>query len=122
MNSDDDLEAALRRYRPADPSSELRARVLMPPTQARRTWPWSVAAAALLAVAVGFGAAGGSVGTAPADETGAALAGLTDPAVLDALEQVYGPSLPVVVAYATVLATAEAEAPAVPSGEVDPWR
>ncbi|MEO7273921.1 MAG: hypothetical protein ABI211_18135 [Vicinamibacterales bacterium] len=122
MNGDHDLEAALRRYRPAAQTSELRARVLTPATQARRTWPWAVAAAALLAIAVGFSAAGGRVAPAPADESGAALARVTDPAALDALEQVYGSGLSVVMAYTTVLAAAEPAPSVAPAVEVEPWR
>ena len=122
MKGDRELEAAMRRYRPAGPRSELRARVVTPRLGPPRTWPWALAAAALLAIAVGFSAAGGSVGAAPADETTGALAGLTDPAALDALEQVYGPSLPVVVAYATILAAAEPAPSMAPAVEVEPWR
>lgn len=56
---DRDLEQLLRRYRPADPPSDLRERCLAqaadePPV---RGWPWAAAAAAMLAAATGFATA-----------------------------------------------------------------
>jgi hypothetical protein len=43
------IESVLRRYRPVGPPADLQARILA----ARRTWPWAVAAAALLALTLG---------------------------------------------------------------------
>ena len=47
--SDPELEDLLRRYRPAGPPPDLRARIMPGAVPVRRTWPWAVAAAALLA-------------------------------------------------------------------------
>jgi hypothetical protein len=47
--NDPEIEDLLRRYRPAGPSSDLRARILGDTTPVGRTWPWAVAAAVLLA-------------------------------------------------------------------------
>ena len=47
-------ENLLRRYRPVGPPLDLRSRILVPE---RPAWPWAVAAAALLALTVGFHAA-----------------------------------------------------------------
>jgi hypothetical protein len=44
-------EDLLRKYRPVGPPADLRARILVPE---RAAWPWAVAAAALLALTVGF--------------------------------------------------------------------
>ena len=44
-------EDLLRKYRPAAPPPDLRARILVPE---RAAWPWAVAAAALLALTVGL--------------------------------------------------------------------
>jgi hypothetical protein len=51
---DPDLDDLLRRYRPAGPPPELRARVVGATTPAGRTWPWVAAAAVLLAATVGL--------------------------------------------------------------------
>ena len=48
---DDDILDPLRRYRPAGPPPRLRARVVQVQSAAR-TWPWAVAAAALLALSI----------------------------------------------------------------------
>jgi hypothetical protein len=48
---DDDILDSLRRYRPAGPPPRLRGRVVQV-TPAARTWPWAVAAAALLALSI----------------------------------------------------------------------
>jgi hypothetical protein len=48
-----DLEKLLRRYRPAGPPAELRVRIATT-HRAPRTWTWAAAAAALIAVMVGF--------------------------------------------------------------------
>lgn len=50
---EDEIERLLRRHRPAAAAPGLRERVL-PPAAARRTWPWAVAAAALLVLTVGL--------------------------------------------------------------------
>jgi hypothetical protein len=44
-----DVETLLRSYRPVRPPPALRGRILTP-QDARRVWPWSLAAAALLVV------------------------------------------------------------------------
>ena len=57
---DDDVDGLLRKYRPAAPSrafedsllQSLDRETLRPPQP--RTWPWAVAAAALLAITVGL--------------------------------------------------------------------
>lgn len=48
--SDPELEDLLRRYRPAGPPPDLRARIVAGPAPVPRTWPWAAAAAALLAM------------------------------------------------------------------------
>ena len=45
--NDPEIEELLRRYRPAGPPSQLRARVTAP-MPAQRIWPWAAAAAVLL--------------------------------------------------------------------------
>jgi hypothetical protein len=56
---DSDLEALLNKYRPADPPPSL-ARLVespnlpVPQPSNPRTWPWAIAAAALLAITVGL--------------------------------------------------------------------
>jgi hypothetical protein len=52
--TDPEIKDRLRRYRPAGPSSDLRARILGDTTPVGRTWPWAVAAAVLLATATGL--------------------------------------------------------------------
>jgi hypothetical protein len=47
---DRELNELLRRYRPAAPPPDLRDRITVP-IAVRRTWPWAVAAAALLLAA-----------------------------------------------------------------------
>ena len=54
MNNDREIEALLRRYQPAGPPPGLRARIVAPAIEARRTWPWVAAAAALLAATIGL--------------------------------------------------------------------
>jgi len=54
---DEEIEALLSRYRPIARTGELRL------TPAPRTWPWAVAAAALLAITIGLHA-----GVSPAPE------------------------------------------------------
>jgi hypothetical protein len=69
---DSDLEALLNKYRPADPPPSL-ARLVespnlpVPQSSNPRTWPWAVAAAALLAVTVGLHAFSLTASTTPAD-------------------------------------------------------
>ena len=48
---DDDILDPLRRYRPAGPPARLRGRVIQV-KPAARTWPWAIAAAALLVLSV----------------------------------------------------------------------
>lgn len=50
---DDEIEQMLRRYRPADPPTDLLS-TIHHVRDDRRTWPWAVAAAALLAIALGM--------------------------------------------------------------------
>jgi hypothetical protein len=65
--NDRDLETLLQKYRPADPPAELQARVdnsshqftnsiheITNPPIHQLAWPWAVAAAALLAAAIGL--------------------------------------------------------------------
>jgi hypothetical protein len=47
--TDPELDDLLRRYRPAGPPAELRARLIASAAPMPRTWPWAAAAAALLA-------------------------------------------------------------------------
>jgi hypothetical protein len=58
---DRDIEALLRQYRPAGPARELGDRISQSPIHqiaqspdSPRTWPWAVAAAALLAISLGL--------------------------------------------------------------------
>jgi hypothetical protein len=55
---DRDIESLLRRYRPMAASHGLGDRITQSPnrqiTKSDRTWPWAVAAAALLAISVGL--------------------------------------------------------------------
>ena len=39
--SDPELEDLLRRYRPAGPPPDLRARIVAGPAPVPRTWPWA---------------------------------------------------------------------------------
>jgi hypothetical protein len=59
--NDDDLARLLRGYEPVGPPASLRARVVGKRTNARRTWPWAAAAAALLTVSVWLGSSAESV-------------------------------------------------------------
>jgi hypothetical protein len=60
---DRDLENLLRRYRPAGPSDALFDQITKSPDHenTKSSWPWAVAAAALLAISVGLHAAVASV-------------------------------------------------------------
>jgi hypothetical protein len=55
---DPEIESLLRRYRPREPSDALFDRITRSPnhptTRSERTWPWAIAAAALLALTVGL--------------------------------------------------------------------
>jgi|tagenome__1003787_1003787.scaffolds.fasta_scaffold20776684_2 hypothetical protein len=67
---DSELEALLNRYRPADPPGGLEDRLLEQPAlvfRDPRTWPWAVAAAALLAVTIGLHVAALAASSAGAD-------------------------------------------------------
>jgi hypothetical protein len=55
MKSDDEIFSELSRYRPVGPPARLRDRVVQVKSPAR-TWPWAVAAAALLALSVALNA------------------------------------------------------------------
>jgi hypothetical protein len=58
---DRDIESLLRRYRLLPPNDALFERITKSPdhqiTKSKRTWPWAVAAAALLAISLGLHAA-----------------------------------------------------------------
>jgi hypothetical protein len=58
---DRDIESLLRRYRPSPPKSDLWNQITKSPhfeiTKSPRTWPWAVAAAALLVITIGLHAA-----------------------------------------------------------------
>ena len=69
---DRDVEALLARYRPADPDPEFESRLSFrlkaeATESSGRTWPWAVAAAALLAITIGLHA--GVVAGSPPNET-----------------------------------------------------
>jgi hypothetical protein len=49
-----DVEDVLRRYRPAGPPAELRARVVERLLPVGRAWPWAIAAAVLLSATLGL--------------------------------------------------------------------
>ena len=80
---DRDLETMLGRYRPAAADAGLKGRVLGPAAATGRTWPWAVAAAALLAMSLGLhmnasrGMAKMQAGLPP-DERAVALQGLAE--------------------------------------------
>ena len=75
---DDDIEGLLKKYRPAAPERAFDERLLQSLERdglhlpGPRTWPWAVAAAALLAIAVGLQA--GPRGTADIDPSTKAAA------------------------------------------------
>lgn len=75
-----DVETVLRRYRPADPQPELRARILAD-HPAAPLWPWAAGAAALLALTVtlrtGAGVQIERAYAPPDDTTAAAIEELT---------------------------------------------
>jgi hypothetical protein len=48
--TEQEIEVLLRRYRPAGPRPDLRARILADAAPVPRSWPWAAAAAALLAM------------------------------------------------------------------------
>lgn len=52
--TDPEIEDLLRRYRPAGPPPDLRARVMTEAAPVGRTWPWVAAAGVLLATVVGL--------------------------------------------------------------------
>lgn len=56
---DQQVEAVLRRYRPAGPPQSLRERCLAPAREAR-VWPWAATAAALLVITVAIDTAAAS--------------------------------------------------------------
>lgn len=82
--NDQDVDSLLRRYRPAGPSEELRARCLAPaPARVRRTWPWATAAAALLAATLSLHVAANRASArisvpAPSDPATDAIVSLTE--------------------------------------------
>ena len=55
--NDDQIEALLRRYRPIVRRLDIPRLPDSPATRVARTWPWAIAAAALLAIAIGRHAA-----------------------------------------------------------------
>lgn len=79
---DQQVEALLKRYRPAGPPESLRERCLTPSRDAR-VWPWAAAAAALLASTVAIqgaaadAVAGANVVVTP-DPTARAIAELAE--------------------------------------------
>jgi hypothetical protein len=71
---DAEIEARLKRYQPAAPPSDLWIQISKSPdpqiSKSPKTWPWAVAAAALLAITVGLhGAVIPAPDTRPAVET-----------------------------------------------------
>jgi hypothetical protein len=82
--NDRDVDSLLRRYRPAGPSEELRARCLAPArAHLRRTWPWATAAAALLAITLSLHIAATRASArisvpAPSDPAADAVVSLTE--------------------------------------------
>ena len=52
--TDPEIEELLRRFRPAGPAPDLRARVVSDWTPTGRTWPWVAAAAVLLGAICGI--------------------------------------------------------------------
>lgn len=75
MMNDEQLEALLRRVRPAGPSDRLRARILDRARPLGRAWTWWLAAAAALTVVVG--------GHVMADRVQARIAAAVAPAPSD---------------------------------------
>jgi hypothetical protein len=71
---DPDIERLLRRYRPLPPSEQLFGKITKAPhhpiTRSPKTWPWAVAAAALLTITLGLhGAIAPAPDTAPVVDT-----------------------------------------------------
>jgi hypothetical protein len=81
---DTKIEELLSRYRPAEPPNDLWAQISTFPnshiSKSERTWPWAVAAAALLAVSIGLHAA-----VAPAPETSVVVDAARLQAIVDEL-------------------------------------
>ena len=79
---DTEIEELLSRYRPAEPRSDLWDQIsTFPHSQmSKSTWPWAVAAAALLAVSIGLHAA-----VAPAPETSVVVDATRVQAIADEL-------------------------------------
>ena len=120
MNSDHELEAALRRYRPAGPGPGLRARVLNPSPRVPRTWPWAVAAAALLTMALSASSAAARVRGAERYTAQVTDAPWIDAETMAELRQAYGDRLSALLTSAAV--AAETNRPEPEPTEVDPWR
>ena len=79
-----EIEDLLSRYRPAEPRSDLWDQIFKSPdsqiSKSERAWPWAVAAAALLAVSIGFHAA-----VAPAPEASVVVDATRVQAIADEL-------------------------------------
>jgi hypothetical protein len=90
--NDDGVERLLARYRPADPDPALAEAIATaasaddPTRRPGRTWPWAVAAAALLGITIGLHA---PVRSAPADP---AVGNPVFAEQLDALAEQFGGS------------------------------
>ena len=87
---DNEIERTLQRYRPVDPPEDLLDRILTGDRSALafpepRTWPWAVAAAALLALIIGLHS--GSANDPSVDATRREIADLSASLGGDALAQ-----------------------------------
>jgi hypothetical protein len=98
-DNDKDVQALLRRYRPAAAPADLRARCLAAVPTPGRAWPWAVRAAGLLAAIIGLTIATARLDAPVAiepDETAhaidaiAAVLGGDEPARRDAARVVVG--------------------------------
>jgi hypothetical protein len=79
---DSKVRELVGRYRPVEPSSDLRERALSVAAKSSRTWPWAAAAAVLFAVAFGLHAA--------ADRSIASVAMPVAPVSVDELTEAMG--------------------------------
>jgi hypothetical protein len=110
---DRELEEVLGRYRPRGPSSDLRQSVLA--GRPGRVWPWAVAAAALLAMTIGFSSAAERLRPAAIAPPQPVLQAWVDAQPMDKAEIEWS-----LERLALITAVQQRDSP--PAPEVEPWR